>query len=278
MWIGRAWPAEEAPGAAGAAAQEEAGPEHAKLYTPDATTLEPGHFEIAPWYAFEQVRRFWDSGGHEHRQPTERDSAAGLAVVGGLVQNLDLELNSTYQWIKDEENDFDGEGFGDLNLNLRYRFVNDAKRHLEIAYIEGMTLPIGSRATEKEYEAISTSQEYWSLNQTLVVTKDWGRWTGDADVGYFQGFGAQREHVVGALNGDAALGYQVLPWLQPEIELNYAHTFTEHISDQDLIAATVGLVMPINESWRLAVGVQKGLWGRNTDEATTYRVVLVWAF
>jgi hypothetical protein len=278
MWIAWPCPAEEAPGAAGEAAQEEEAAEHQKVNTPDATTVDPGHFEIESSYAFEQVWRFWDSGGHERRQPMERDSAAGLAVVGGILENLDLELNSTYQWIKDEENNFDGEGFGDLNLNLRYRFVNDTKRHLEIAYIEGMTFPIGSRATEKEYEAISTNQEYWSLNQTLVVSKDWGRWTGDADVGYSQAFGAQREHVIGVLNGDAALGYQVLPWLQPEIELNYAHTFTEHISDQDLIAATVGLVIPINESWQLMVGVQEGLWGRNTDEATTCRVALRWVF
>ena len=278
MWIASACLAEDAPPAAGGTEQEEAGPEHGKLNTPDASTVDPGHYEIEFSYVFEQVRRFWNSGGHEHSQPMERDNAAGLSVGAGILENLDLHLNSSYQWIKYEENDFDGEGFGDLNLNLRFRFLNDAKRHLEIAYIIGLTAPIGSHSTEKEYEAISASQEYWSLNQTVVVSKNWGHWTGNADVGHSQAFGGRRENVTDVLNGDVALGYQALPWLQPEIELNYAHEFVEHNPDQDLIAATVGLVMPINDHLRLMAGVQEGLWGRNTDEATTWRITLTWAF
>lgn len=282
IWIASACLAQDAPPAAGGAGQEEAGPEHGKLNTPDASPVDPGHWEIEFSYGLEQVWRLWDNGGHEHSRRMERDSAVGLSVGAGILENLDLHLSSSYLWLKDEENDFNGaggpdsgQGFSDLNLDLRYRFLNDAKRHLEMAYIAGMTAPTGSRSSERE---IGTSQEYWSLKQALVVTKDWGHWTGNADAGYSLPFGDRRGNARGVLNGDAALGYQVLPWLQPEVELNYAHEFIAHDSDSDLIAATIGLVMPINESLRLNVGVQQGLWGRNTEKATTYLIALKWAF
>jgi hypothetical protein len=48
---------------------------------------------------------------------------------------------------------------------------------------------MGSPALEKEYELISTSQEYWSVNNTLVLNKDWGHWTTGADIGYSQALG-----------------------------------------------------------------------------------------
>jgi hypothetical protein len=283
MWIASACLAEDAHPAAGGAEQEEAGPEHGKLNTPDASPVDPGHFEIELSYGLERVRHFWDNGGHEHSRRMERDSAAGLSVGAGILENLDLHLSSSYLWMKDEENDFNGDstgsdtgqGFGDLNFDLRYRFLNDTKRHLEMACIVGMTAPTGSRSNERE---IGTSQEYWSLGPALVVSKDWGRWTGNADVGFSLPFGNRREDARGLLNGDAALGYQVLPWLQPEIELNYAHEFIAHDADSDVIAATVGLVMPINDRWRLNAGVQQGLWGRNTEKATTYLIALKWAF
>jgi len=60
---------------------------------------------------------------------------------------------------------------------------------LSIAYIGGVTAPMGSPALEKEYELISTSQEYWSVNNTLVLNKDWGHWTTGADIGYSQALG-----------------------------------------------------------------------------------------
>jgi len=279
LWTASACPAEDTPPVTGAAELEASCcPEHKKLNTPDADTIEAGCFEIESSYTFTEIRRFWDSSGHEHTQPMARDSAAALSVGAGIAENLDLHLTSSYQWVKDESTRFDDEGPDDLIVSLRYRFVNDVESHLFIAYIGGVTAPLGSPALEKELELISTSQEFWSVNNTLVLNKDWGRWTTGADIGYSQAFGAHRENVIGVLNGDAALGYYVFPWLQPEIELNYAHEFTEHISDEDLIAATVGVVIPLKDCVQLLAGVQEGLWGRNTEEATTYRIQVEWTF
>jgi hypothetical protein len=44
----------------------------------------------------------------------------------------------------------------------------------------------------------------------LAVTKDWGRWTANADVGYSLPFGNRRGDARGLLTGNVALGYQAL--------------------------------------------------------------------
>ena len=47
---------------------------------------------------------------------------------------------------------------------------------------------------------------------------------------------------------DAALGYQLRPWLQPEIEVNYCSYFFQEEENGQQLAVTGGLVMPVNET------------------------------
>jgi hypothetical protein len=74
------------------------------------------------------------------------------------------------------------------------------------------------------------------------------------------------------------VGYQILPWLQPEVELNYSRDFLANGNDQEVVATTVGLVMPVNERIRVNTGVQQGLWGRNSDKATSLYAAVKLAF
>ena len=268
-----------------AISDEKVEPEHGKINTLDASPVDPGHFEIEASYFYTHTTRYWDNVGDVHDRGLARDQALGLSVTVGVIENVDVAVCSSYRWMKDTENDFDkddgivgpetGHGLGDVNISGRYRFFESKEKGISIAYIGGFTLPTGSGSSVQE---IGTSQEYWSFNQALVATKDWGKWTANIDVGYALPFGDKREDARGTLNSDIAVGYQILPWLQPEVELNYSRNFLANDNDQEVIATTVGLVMPINERVRVNTGVQQGLWGRNTDKATSLYAAVKLAF
>jgi len=268
-----------------ARAEEEISVEHGKINTADASPVDPGHFEIEPSFSYTRAKHFWDNDGHSQVRGLMHEEDVGLSVTAGLFENMDINIIGGYSWVKDADNDFDeddgiigpttGHDFGDLGFSGRYRFFNNEAKRLEIAYIAGVTIPTGS---DSDRDAIGTSQEFWSLDQTLVASKDWDRWTVNVDVGYALPIGNKREDARGPLNADIALGYQVLPWLQPEVELNYGLDFVENSEDAQVLAATVGLVMPINDLLRLNLGVQKALWGENADEATTLVTTVMFAF
>ena len=272
-------------GAAVPGAEETAELEHGKINTLDASPVDPGHLEIESSYTSTFIQHSWDNDGHSHSREQARAQILGLAATIGVMADVDVAVSGSYLWLEDKQNDFDpadgvrgpesGHNLGDLNISGRYRFFASKEHSLEMAYIGGVTVPTGSSSSRNE---IGTSQDFWSFNQALVATKDWGKWTANVDVGYALPFGDNRAQARGMFKADVAVGYQVLPWLQPEVELNYSHTLFAKADDQEVVATTVGLVMPINEHVRVNVGVQQGLWGRNTDKATSLYAALKWAF
>lgn len=255
---------------------EEAGPEHGKINTPDASPVDPGHVEVESSYTYSHAKRFWDGSGSSRDRGRAREQVLGLAVTAGVVENFDIALGGSYVWLKDADNapgPERGHDLGDIELSGRYRFFEG--HDLELAYIGGLTLPTGSSSGSDE---IGTSQEFWSFNQTLAASKDWEKWTANAAVGYALPLGGKRENARGTFNADMAVGYQILPWLQPEIELNYCHDYLENEEASEVLAATIGLVMPINDELRINTGVQQGLWGQNADRATTLILAVKMAF
>jgi len=263
---------------------EEEGPEHGKINAPDASPVDPGHYEIESSFAYGFASHLWSNGGDDHGRGFTSEHSLGLSMTAGIIHNLDVSISSNYAWLKDKENDFDDDGvagpetgndFGDLDISGRYRFFQSEAHSLDLAYIGSLTIPTGSPSDQNE---LGSSQEYWSFNQTLVASKDWGKWTANTDIGYALPFGGKRSESRGTLNADFASGYQVLSWLQPEMELNYSHDFLADECDSDVIAITAGLVMPIHEAIRINTGLQQGIWGRNADKATTFSLALKLAF
>jgi hypothetical protein len=55
---------------------------------------------------------------------------------------------------------------------------------------------------------------------------------------------------------NGAVGYQALPWLQPELELNYQHEIeTGEEQDEQVLWTTAALVLPIDPV-RILVGAR----------------------
>lgn len=150
-----------------------------------------------------------------------------------------------------------------MGLRLRYRFFHREEINLELAWISGLTVPSGSRS---DGSRLGTGQECWSWENALVLTKDWGKWTVNGELGYSLPFGDGRGTARGSLFAHAALGYQVLPWLQPEVEIHYSKDFVSEGEAGQGLAVTTGLVLPVHERLRIQGGGQWDLWGRNTDQ------------
>jgi len=263
----------------------EIGIEHGKINTADASPVDPGHYEIEASFSFTGAKQFWDASGHTHDRGLFQEQNIGLSFRAGLVDNFDIAVSGAYSWLKDEDNNFDedagmvgpstGDGVTDIEVSGRYRFYNNAERHLEIAYIAGVSIPTGNNS---DRDGIGTSQGFWSFNQTLVASKDWERWTLNGDIGFSLPIGNKRENARGLFSIDLALGYQILPWLQPELELNYSHDYLADTDHAQMLAMTAGLVMPINETLRMNIGVQQGVWGENADKATSLCATVKFAF
>jgi hypothetical protein len=262
----------------------EASPEHGKINTPDATPVDPGQLEVEGVYGYGAADRAWDSDGKLQRRGLANQHAVGIALTAGLVDNVDIAVATGPGWLRDKDYDFDGDGLtdadtgrglGDTEIGLRWRFYQSPERALDLAWIGGFTIPTGSKS---DFGEIGTSQEFWSFNQTLAASRDWGRWTGNAALGYALPFGDRRGDAQGTLTLDVAIGYQLLDWLQPELELNYARDLVAHDADSELLAATFGLVMPVSDDWRVNAGIQHGLWGRTADRETAFTLAVKRAF
>ncbi|MER2520336.1 MAG: transporter [Bdellovibrionales bacterium] len=266
------------------ASDEQEGPEHGKINSPDATPVDPGHFEAEAIYSYNSANRSWNNNGDGTSRGLISEHAAEFSFTAGLINNLDVAVSSSYNWLHDKDNDFDGDGntgpttgdaIGDLDVRARYRFIQSEAYNLDVAYIGGLTIPTGTRSGDSR---LGTSQEYWSLNQTVVASKDWGKWTANIDAGFALPFGDRKGAARGTFNSDLAGGYQALPWLQPELELNYSRDFISAADDSEVLAVTAGLVMPISERLRINTGIQQAFWGRNTDKTTTYSLAAKVAF
>jgi hypothetical protein len=75
-----------------------------------------------------------------------------------------------------------------------------------------------------------------------------------------------------------AFGYQPIPWLQPEAELNYARLFTRGAPDSHALAVTAGFVLPPADWITARLGGQQGISGRNADRTTDFRISIDWYF
>ena len=68
---------------------------------------------------------------------------------------------------------------------------------------------------------------------------------------------------------NVAAGYQLLRWLQPEVELIYLHDFGGHGQTANLASVVLGAVMPFGEHVRGEIGVQQDVFGSNKVQTTS---------
>jgi hypothetical protein len=266
-----------------------------KINTDSASVVKTGTFEVDLGYTYiEQIGgrngAFNDSfGTTKQSKSNTRSHQAMLAVTYGLMDKMDLTARIGWADFKDKDYpyaDSHGNGITDLEIETKYLFYQDDDSGVKLAYVAGISVPIGSDSRTLH---LNVGRNYWSLLQRLVLTKDLDeQWNMSADVGYRLPFGRHRDayspefgrrmtDTRGTLEGNVALGYTGIDFLQPVVEANYAHEWLSSANDSDLLGFTVGAVVPIDNHF-LRVGVQRDFWGRNAIRSYTLSAGLTLAF
>jgi hypothetical protein len=237
-------------------------PEHGKAVTADATPADPGSVEVEIAYG----PSWWANGGELEARPGSMQPLV-LSVAVGVLPDVDVKAALGWATVhQDVEPGAAGAGPGrgsgqtDAALGARWRFLSLEAPAVDVAVIAGATIPTGARTTAA---SLGTTQGYWSVGGALVASADWGRWTGNAELGLVVPLGGQRGDDVGTVVANLAVGHQLTPWVQPALELNYQHGFEAGPApDEEALWATAAAVVPVAPA-RLVVGMRWPLHARH---------------
>ena len=232
--------------------------EHGKAFTGDATTVDPGHVEVELAYA----PAFWTTAGAVDRAAGDQH-ALYAAVTVGLLPGLDARVVSGWALVHATPVAPGAPGAGagpaDTMVAARWRFLSLAEPAVDLAVSVAVTLPTSTPATP---DHLGTGQDAWSLGGALLASADWWRFTASAELGVSVPASPSPANDAALLACNAALGYQLLPWLQPEVELNYQHEVELGPErDERILWATAALVMPLDVA-RVVVGVRAPIWSQ----------------
>lgn len=265
--------------------------EHSKVVTLDATPNDPGQVELWGSYVIRGGKFAWNAGGEREHRRTYQTQTFYTQVTLGIYKDIDIGVIQGYQHILDKENNYnevDGlidpdteepmedptegptHGFGrtDLGVAGRWRFYDSEEKRLEAAYVATVFAPTGRRSN---LDHLGASQGYTTLDHTLIFTKDIKAWNGSFNLGYnIPLAGMERtQHYCGTLHTNFAVGYQVLRWLQPEVEFVYSHDFGGHGTTANLASVVFGFIMPFGDHVRFELGVQQDVFGSNANQTTS---------
>jgi hypothetical protein len=257
-----------------ARAEEARPPEHGKIATADATPPGAGVVEVELSYA-PTINR----SGRGEFEPLDEGHvhAVSLAVGYGILDDLDVSLAVAWAFAYDAAWDHDPSdavppaptrtsGPSDTAASLRGRFLSSARRALDAAWTVSAVAPSGRPAGTG---AIGLTQERWSVENALVLSKDVGPLTANAELGLSLPFGARGGEDRRVLFANAAVGWQVVPSLQPELEASWHVHEGPARADPASVAITFGIVAPLGSRFRVMAGVQHTVWGRGVGQYTS---------
>lgn len=249
-------------------------PEHGKAFTGDATPVEPGRVELEFAYA----PSWWATAGAMDRLSGEQHTVAA-AVSVGLLRDLDAHVVVGWSLVRAAPEapgaPVQGTGPSDTTVAARWRFLSLADPAIDLAVSLGVTMPTGTRAAA---DRLGTSAESWSVGGSLLASADRGPFTFGAELGLSAPVGPQVSNDVGLLVCNLAVGFQVLPWLQPEVELNYQHEIELGAQpDERVLWATAALVVPV-DAVRVVVGGRFPVWVRDSSVGPMATAALKLAF
>ena len=240
--------------------------EDTKLNTEDAVPVAKGNIELS--FSFGQLRatRRWDRAGDRESRAMRRDIPAGVEAACGVRPGIDVTVGTVYVDLVDRAVG-SGSGLGDSYVMPKISIW--VRSGLHVALLPGLVIPTGCVDSR---ERLGTGDGYWAFTPGMAVTQGWERWTSNvAVVGTIPFAGKERE-TGGSVEMDVALGCEIREWLEPEVELNYLHDFSGGGSDD--VAMTVGLILPLGDHFRAELGGQQAVLGRNTDQTTSWLIVL----
>jgi hypothetical protein len=138
----------------------------------------------------------------------------------------------------------------------------------------GSTRRVGKHDDDKD---LSPGLGFWTFDQRLIATLIERRWVGGVSASFFLPFG-DRNGARAFASADLGLGYQWMPWLKPDLELNYVREFATGRKGAETVAATVSAIMNLSDALRADLGFRHDFYGRNADHRLSVAASFLWTF
>ena len=239
--------------------------ETAKLVTEDAFPVDAGDTELEFGYQYATADTLFDTDGEVIARGDLKGQIIVAKVTHGIRERLDASIEVTWRdLIEDTDNEL-GDGIGNITVNAKWLFYQNNEKGLAVGWVPGFTAPF---AGDRVNERLAPGQDYWSINNLLVLTYVVGGFNLNVDVGHFLAIGDKRGDQRSEFIGDVAFGWQLNTWLQFQAEFNYGHASASRGNGSVNYAATIGAVMNVSDSVRIDVGLQEVVVGRNADNVT----------
>jgi hypothetical protein len=241
----------------------------------DAFPVEVGRTELELGYLYSTASRAFDDDGDTFSRGDNAVHAGAFIAKYGFTSFLDAAIGIFGAYSQDDdEPERSITGLGDLFVNAKWRFFGEGDDGLHLAYQPGLSIPVGKHDDDKN---LSPGLGFWTFDQSLIATLIEGRWVGGISASFFLPFG-DRNGARGFASADLGLGYQLTPWLKPELELNYVHDFASGQKDADAVAATLGVIWNLSDALRADLGFRHGFYGRNADRRLNVTASFLWTF
>jgi hypothetical protein len=241
----------------------------------DAFPVAVGQTELELGYLYSTAAKAFDDGGSTFSRGDNATHAGGFTAKHGFTSNLDAGVGIFGAYFQDDdEPERSVTGIGDLFVNAKWRFFGEGDDGLHLAYQPGLSIPVGKHDDDK---GLSPGLGFWTFGQTLIATLIERRWVGGVSASFFLPFG-DRNGARGYASANVGLGYQLTPWLKPELELNYDREFATGRKDAEVVAATVGAIVNLSDVLRADLGFRHGFYGRNADRRLRVTASFHWTF
>lgn len=242
--------------------------DHSKLVAQDADTLGKGVWQVQFNSSLSRSRGQWDLHGRDADSARAAEDLTGMVITLGVTRALDIGVEFGYSWLHDPEVDPSSDrGIGDPSVIAKWRFYGSDRRGLWVAYTPALTAPAGRDGGPGEP---GSGGRAWTIDNRISLVSDLTRrLTANLDVGRAADFAGGDALRWSGVSANGALGYQVTPFLQPEIELSYVRETGGGERGARTLAGTLGLVSSPSDMVSFRLGVQHSLAGRNSDRNTT---------
>ncbi len=241
--------------------------ETAKLITEDAFAVDAARTELELGYQYATAERLFSDDGQQINRGALRGQSALVKVTRGIRSGLDVSLEIVWRELIEDVVGDSLERTGNFTANTKWQFFENEKQSIAVAWVPGVT---GAFAGVTLGAGLAPGQNYWSVNNLLVLSYGKGAFNLNLDAGHFLPIGDDRHDQRSQLIGDIAAGWQLRPWLQLGAEVNFGHATVSRGNGSVGLAVTGNAILNVSETVRIDVGVQEVLDGRNADDATIW--------
>lgn len=197
--------------------------------------------------------------GESHHFPDGSETDLGIQFTTGIVPHLDIALGAGYGFLSPDEGSSES-GVGDLEIALKWNFLEERAGVPGLALKVGSTLPMGD-------EEKGLGSGGYDLSAALVAGKSLG------NVGLFFNLGYTRIDKTaegdnsGILAASLAVQWEMIEALALVGEILYESPGAD--GEDPPVGATAGLVWEIADNFLIDVGARVGL----TDTAPDWSVL-----